>query len=384
MVKKIKPIQKMADIERLRRRLSSNPRDLLLFDLFTLAGLKVDHVLNLKVKDLDGLSEGDFISVTGRSVHNSKKPVMTRRIKETYDLMLRNNKPLQEDFLIKSKKSKAALAPPSVSRLVAQWFKEEKLEGLAGVKSLRKTWEYHFSTSDQSDDPAAQSDGDSIYGSLHTLKISDQIHSKLLDLILTGKLTPGERLIARHIAEEMNVSPMPVRDALNRLAANGFVNLEANRSYYVNALSKNDLIEITELRMILEPLAAVNASRRVSDQEIESIRIMAARFQRAVDHSARGTYVKRNRDFHFQLYNSTKNQKWVDILNQLWNMLSPYEYLLSQKSRSYDFKKGGYTNHREIVSALRQKDNEALEYWIKQDIMFAFDGIMAEFFPESE
>jgi DNA-binding GntR family transcriptional regulator len=380
MAKKINPIHSLEEVEHLRRRLSSKPRDLLLFNLITLAGLRLSDVLSFKVKDLYGLSVGDFIPVSGISTDLERKPVMTRQIKESYDLLLKKTKPRLEDYLIKSKKSNTALEPPSVSRLVAQWFEKEKMEGLAGVKSLRKTWEHHFGPKIQSNDLETRSNVGSIYGNLVAIKISDQVYSNLLDLILTGKLIPGERLIARHIAEKMNVSPMPIRDALNRLAANGIVNIEANRSYYVNSLSKKDLIEITDVRMILEPVAATQAAKIISDREIDDIIETGEIFQKAVERGARNTLVKNNREFHFKLYNSTNNQKLINFIDQLWNMLSPYLYLLSEKSKFYDFKKGGYKNHREIVIALRKRDGESIEYWIKKDIQFAFDGIMAEFF----
>jgi DNA-binding GntR family transcriptional regulator len=380
MAKKINPIHSLEEVEHLRRRLSSKPRDLLLFNLITLAGLRLSDVLSFKVKDLYGLSVGDFIPVSGISTDLERKPVMTRQIKESYDLLLKKTKPRLEDYLIKSKKSNTALEPPSVSRLVAQWFEKEKMEGLAGVKSLRKTWEHHFGPKIQSNDLETRSNVGSIYGNLVAIKISDQVYSNLLDLILTGKLIPGERLIARHIAEKMNVSPMPIRDALNRLAANGIVNIEANRSYYVNSLSKKDLIEITDVRMILEPVAATQAAKIISDREIDDIIETGEIFQKAVERGARNTLVKNNREFHFKLYNSTNNQKLINFIDQLWNMLSPYLYLLSEKSKFYDFKKGGYKNHQEIVIALRKRDCESIEYWIQKDIQFAFDGIMAEFF----
>ncbi len=380
MVKKIKPIRNMEDINRLRNRLSSNPRDLMIFDLITSAGLKLDDVLNLKVKDLDGLIEGDFIPVADPYADKAGKPVMTKRIKETYSLMLSKQNPLQDDYLVKSKKSNAALEPPSVSRLIAQWFRKEKLEGLAGVKSLRKTWELHFNKHNPLQSAMAPSGGGSRYGGPLTHKMSDQIHSMLLDLILTGKLTPGERLITRHIAEEMNVSPMPVRDALNRLAANGVVNLEANRSYYVNALSKTDLIEITDMRLILEPIAARQALEKIGPRRMTAITKIADRFHQAVEHEARSTLVQSNREFHFKIYGCTQNRKMISFIDQLWNMLSPYLYLLSEKSRFYNFRKGGYKNHQEIVSALGRRDHKSLKYWIKKDIEFAFEGIMAEFF----
>jgi DNA-binding GntR family transcriptional regulator len=380
MAKKINPIQRMEDVERIRRRLFSNPRDLLLFNLITQAGLKLRDVLNFKVKDLAGLSEGDPIPVSDTPSDLEAKPIMTRRIKESYNMLIEENRFHPEDYLIRSKKGKAPLEPPSVSRLVSQWFRQEKLKGLTGVKSLRKTWERHFRPNTESVGLETKSSGESIYGNFVTRKISDQIHTKLLDLILTGRLAPGQRLISLHIAEEMNVSPMPVRDALNRLAANGIVNLESNRSYYVNSLSQKDLIEITDMRMILEPIAAVKASKMASDREIEGIIKIADKFQKAVDHEARDTYIKINRDFHFKIYNCSRNQKMINFIDQLWNMLSPYQYLLSAKSCSHNFTEGGYKNHQEIVSALRKGDKESLESWVRKDIRFAFNGIMAEFF----
>jgi DNA-binding GntR family transcriptional regulator len=375
----IKPIQRVEDLNRLRRKLSKNPRNLLLFCLITETGLKLGDVLKLKVKDLDGLTAGDPLPISKAPVNLEAKPRMTSRIEEAFKILRKEKTLFLEDYLFKSKKGNAPLEPTSVSRLVAQWFREMKLEGLTGVKSLRKTWERHFKHSTGSGQLTTKSNGESIYGRLATPKMSDQIHSKLLDLILTGRLAPGKKLVAQHIAEEMRISPMPVRDALNRLEANGFVILQRNRSYYVNSLSKKDLIEITEMRMILEPIAAVKASTMVSDQEIGEIIKIADTFQKAVDIGARDTYLKTNRDFHFKIYNCTKNQTMIQFIDQLWNMLSPYQYLLSEKSRSHNFTEGGYKNHQEIISALRKRDTESLDRWVKKDITFAFNGIMAEF-----
>ena len=171
---------------------------------------------------------------------------------------------------------------------------------------------------------------------------------------------------------------MPIRDALNRLAANGIVNLEANRSYYVNSLSKKDLIEITDVRMILEPIAATQAAKRISDRELEDIIETGDMFQKAVERGARNALVKNNREFHFKLYNCTNNQKLINFIDQLWNMLSPYLYLLSEKSRFHDFKKGGYKNHQEIVLALRKRDSESIKYWIKKKAFCFSYGVLIQ------
>jgi len=86
-----------------------------------------------------------------------------------------------------------------------------KLEGLTGVQSLRKTWERHFKVNPGAVDPATHTNGEGIYGRLATPKMSDQIHSKLLDLILTGRhwrQEPGDDSLYRSALE--HVKPLPI------------------------------------------------------------------------------------------------------------------------------------------------------------------------------
>lgn len=69
----------------------------------------------------------------------------------------------------------------------------------------------------------------------------------------------------------------------------------------------------------------------------------------------------------------------IDILDRLWSMESPYNYLLARKSQTYNFKEGGYRCHRKMMSALRAKDAEALANWVRKDIEYSFNIFMADF-----
>ncbi len=84
---------------------------------------------------------------------------------------------------------------------------------------------------------------------------SDWVDRELRNAILTGDLAPGERLVTSALAERFGVSPTPLREALQRLAADRFVELTPQRGARVAPLSLDEMHDIYELREILEPLA---------------------------------------------------------------------------------------------------------------------------------
>lgn len=84
---------------------------------------------------------------------------------------------------------------------------------------------------------------------------SKWVDRKLREAILSGDLPPGERLVVSTLAKRWQVSPTPLREAFQRLAADGFVELNPHRGARVAPVSQTDMCEVYELRGILEPLA---------------------------------------------------------------------------------------------------------------------------------
>lgn len=93
------------------------------------------------------------------------------------------------------------------------------------------------------------------------------VDQRLRQAILSGSLAPDERLITAMLAERFSVSPTPLREALQRLAAEGLVEITPQRGARVAALSPRDWLEIIQLRAILEPLALRDSFAHAADAD---------------------------------------------------------------------------------------------------------------------
>lgn len=98
--------------------------------------------------------------------------------------------------------------------------------------------------------------------------LAEQVFANLREAILSGEIAPGARLVETAIAEEMHVSRGPVREALNRLEAEGMVEIRPRRGAFVAQLTKQDVWEIYTLRAALEGLAFRLAGESCSEEDV--------------------------------------------------------------------------------------------------------------------
>jgi DNA-binding GntR family transcriptional regulator len=111
--------------------------------------------------------------------------------------------------------------------------------------------------------------------------LSQKVFERVREAILSGELPPGSRLVERRLAEELEVSHIPVREALARLADDGLVERNARRGSWVASLSLEDLDEISSLRVLLEQFVVVRVQERWSDAAERRLRAIVADMQKA-------------------------------------------------------------------------------------------------------
>jgi DNA-binding GntR family transcriptional regulator len=95
--------------------------------------------------------------------------------------------------------------------------------------------------------------------------LSHRVHEEIRQRIIDGRLRPGDRIRERDLAAELQVSRVPIRQALPALERGGFVHVLPRRSAVVTAITARDVAELYDLRAALEPLIARTAARRVAD-----------------------------------------------------------------------------------------------------------------------
>lgn len=111
--------------------------------------------------------------------------------------------------------------------------------------------------------------------------LSSQIHSELLQKIQRGDIGPADRLVDIGIAKELGVSRMPVREALLRLANDGYV-VGTTRGFVLPTLARQDIADIFEIRRLIEPRAVGNAARDMTEADQEKLCRAVADAERAV------------------------------------------------------------------------------------------------------
>lgn len=176
--------------------------------------------------------------------------------------------------------------------------------------------------------------------------------------ILSGAYPAAMRLTEQEIAEASGVSRTPVREALRRLQAEGYVTTSANQGALVVDWTTDDINDIFELRILLEPYSAARAATRVDPEGIAQLRELAEQQKWECEHRARG-FIERlgelNGRFHREIHvlsGNTRLLKLLPILVEAPIVLKTFaHYTADELLRSSQ-------HHLEIVSALEARDPE--------------------------
>lgn len=102
--------------------------------------------------------------------------------------------------------------------------------------------------------------------------LTEQVYEQLIDILIRGELQPGDVIVERRMAERLNASRTPVREALGRLEAEGLVYKQPSRGVTVSPFSTEAFVELLNVRQLLESEAARLAAGRIPQDRLDSIR----------------------------------------------------------------------------------------------------------------
>lgn len=173
--------------------------------------------------------------------------------------------------------------------------------------------------------------------------------------ILSGELPSGTRLVQAELAEQLDVSTTPVREALRDLASEGLIRLDAHRGGVVHELSAEEFIEIYAIRLVLEPAAMRRVVEKISDEGIERVEAIHRRAL-ANPNPDSAEYVDYNREFHLAIYDVAGSQRLVGILKSLLD--ASVMYVSASIQHEPNLRNLAVEDHARIVEALRDRDGE--------------------------
>ena len=148
--------------------------------------------------------------------------------------------------------------------------------------------------------------------------VQERVYSALRDRLMRGGFEPGQKLKIAELASAFGTSAMPVREALNRLAAERAVECMPNRSVRVPALSKAALQDLMETRFAVEGLAVARAASNMTDETLMRLRqLIDAQSETDAVHVSEGS-AEQNRAFHFTIYRQSGSTVLLPIIESLW------------------------------------------------------------------
>lgn len=189
-------------------------------------------------------------------------------------------------------------------------------------------------------------------GQIESATMQTQVYQRLREGLFTGKFAPGESLTIRNLAGLLGVSPMPVREALQRLVAEHALVQMPNRTFRVTPFTPEMFRELMRVRMAVEGLAADQAVRRMTPEVLAQLRRINAEMIRAVEAGNSTATMTANREFHFALYQAAGMPQLMDIINGLWLRAGPYLMTAHSKLKNpQPFFRAGTQFHARIIAA---------------------------------
>jgi DNA-binding GntR family transcriptional regulator len=180
----------------------------------------------------------------------------------------------------------------------------------------------------------------------------DSVYGILRDAICDGRLGSNRRLAQIPIAEHLGISRTPVRDALQRLAQEGLVRSVSFRGFVVSEFSTRQVLDVYEIRRLLEPLAVRSATAEYTGMDIAKLNHICDETQSTSTKDVARLYAL-NAEFHRALAAPSSNKLVVRLLEQLWQMPSSLRVFHTQATLGTTLKVSS-KEHRGIVRAIEE------------------------------
>lgn len=185
---------------------------------------------------------------------------------------------------------------------------------------------------------------------------TDAAYSALRSAILSGVLLPGAPVLARKVAEELNMSLIPVREALRRLEQEGLVVIRPHVGARVRELPAKDLEEILLIRGELEVLATRLSAPVMDDATLDELDALVRRMDDCVEADNPDGYGQLNREFHMTLYAHNNNDRLLQLIQGLWDQVPRARSVFALNP---DHMSSSQEGHHRLLEALRARDADA-------------------------
>ena len=201
--------------------------------------------------------------------------------------------------------------------------------------------------------------------------LSEQLFTQLQQEIVRGEIAAGTRLSEASLASHYGVSRGPLREAIHRLESRKLVVRTPHSGTRVVSLSHEELVEIYQVREVLEGLACRLAAENMTPEQVANMYSLLEEHRQQVEFQEGLAYFQQegDLDFHYRIVMASGNRRLIDNLcGELYHLVRMYRY---QASTGPNRPEKAFREHQQIVDALAERDGELAELLMRRHIRIA-------------
>ncbi|GAA0779300.1 GntR family transcriptional regulator [Roseibium denhamense] len=191
-----------------------------------------------------------------------------------------------------------------------------------------------------------------------------QVDQAVRTRLLTGRFIPGKSVTIRGLAADLGVSPMPVREVLQRLSAENVLEVKSNGRVQVPSMTPARFDEVLTARLLLEPELAVLALPSLSAADADALTEIDDDIDVRLSNGDAESYLRLNHAFHFAMYRASGSEVLLPLIDSLWLQFSPFMRTVYGRVGTANL----VDQHKAAIAAIRDGNASALRAAIRADI----------------
>ncbi len=210
---------------------------------------------------------------------------------------------------------------------------------------------------------------------LITRTLSDEVAERLRDAIRSGSIPPGSRLVEQEVAEQLGVSRVPVREAIQMLVDEGMVRKSPHRGAFVFLPTRNEIDEISSLRVVLECFVVERVIQNWNAAHEEALRGIVAAMRVGMQEGNYHVIYEQDYAFHRTLWEIADHSILIEVVSSLRARLSRFLYEAAS-ALSQQHAHRHVDSHDELINILKSGDVAAAQAEITQHILAAKERVL--------
>lgn len=197
--------------------------------------------------------------------------------------------------------------------------------------------------------------------------------AQIKDAILNGIYRPGAKIVPTQLEKDLELGKSAIRDALRELTGMGLlINLPNKGTVVAGPISREEIIEVFEIRYLLEGKAAFKATQEMSTESIHELEEINGKLKK-VPRSYSNEFFIINKEFHLKLYENSEWSFLFRIIEQLWDQIRLYRLFYPIESEDIEVY---LDDHKKMLNALKARNPAEMQKRLVSHLKKGFKNIM--------